>query len=211
MKVYRVLKRFGLNRLPEEFLKQEKKIKKFKNYGIGFVHIDVLYAPKINKRRSYIFTAIDRVSRLAFIKLEENKRKEAAVEFLKQAINFYPFKINFILTDNGGEFTHKALPFHIKPKKPHPFTDLCKKEKIKHRTIRFKHPWTNGMIERFNQTLKRKVLQKFLFYSIFHLKQKLVEFINDYNFNRKLKVLNYNSPIQFLKNNYKIMGQRIVI
>ena len=34
---------------------------------IGYLHIDVLYAPKINKKRWYIFTCIDRVSKIAFI------------------------------------------------------------------------------------------------------------------------------------------------
>jgi len=154
MKIYRVLKRYGLGRLPEEFTKAERRIKKFKRYGIGFVHIDVLYAPKIKKRRSYIFTSIDRVSKIAFVMLGENKRKETGAKFLKAVLDFYPYKINYILTDNGLEFSYKALPKHKRTKKTHPFDIICQKHKIQHRTIKFKHPWTNGMIERFNKTIK---------------------------------------------------------
>jgi len=51
MKIYKVLKRYEMSRLPDEFLDAERKIKKFRNYGIGYVHIDLLYAPKINKKR----------------------------------------------------------------------------------------------------------------------------------------------------------------
>lgn len=39
MKIYRVLKRYAMSRLPDEFLDAERKIKKFRNYGIGYVHI----------------------------------------------------------------------------------------------------------------------------------------------------------------------------
>lgn len=65
MKVYRCLKRNNLDILPDEFVKEERKIKKFKKYTIGYLHIDTLYVPKINKIRDYIFTCIDRISKLA--------------------------------------------------------------------------------------------------------------------------------------------------
>ncbi len=37
--------------------------------------------------------------------------------------------------------------------------------------------------ERFNGKIKNNVLKKYLFSSIFELKEKLLEFINHYNFN----------------------------
>lgn len=211
MKIYRVLKRYNLNRIPEEFQKEERKIKKFRKYSLGFIHIDVLIAPKINKQRRYIFTSIDRISRIAYVKIGENKRKETSVEFLKEVISFYPYKINYILTDNGGEFTHKALPSHIRPKKPHPFALLCKRKGIKHRTTKFRHPWTNGMVERLNRRIKEKVLRKYIFSSIFEMRKKLTEFINDYNFKKRLRCLNYKTPAEYLKDKQGIIPQRIVI
>ncbi|MBU2461991.1 hypothetical protein KKH65_03835, partial [bacterium] len=42
------------------------------------------------------------------------------------------------------EFSFKALPKNKKTKKVHPFDTICKENKIQHRTIKFKHPWTNG-------------------------------------------------------------------
>ncbi|MCX7928981.1 MAG: DDE-type integrase/transposase/recombinase, partial [Patescibacteria group bacterium] len=150
MKIYRCLKRHNLATLPSDFVAMERKIKKFKKYGIGYLHIDILYSPKINKERRYIYTSIDRVSKIAYIMLGKSKRKETGALFLKEVLKFYPYKINYILTDNGFEFTYKALPKGKKIKKTHPFDKLCQQNKIQHRTIKFKHPWTNGMVENFN-------------------------------------------------------------
>lgn len=39
MKIYRVLRRYELGRLPEELSNAERKIKKFSKYSIGYLHI----------------------------------------------------------------------------------------------------------------------------------------------------------------------------
>ncbi len=210
MKIYRCLKRHGLATLLDDFIAIERKIKKFRKYGIGYLHIDLLYAPKINKERKYIYTAIDRVGKAAYVMLGKTKTKETGSAFLKQVIGFYPYKINYILTDNGFEFSYKALPKGKKTKKLHPFDKICKENKIQHRTIKFKHPWTNGMVENFNKRIKRNLLTKYKFSSIFELNDKLLEFIDDYNQNKRLKKLNYQTPAQYLKENKNITLQRIV-
>ncbi|MCX7880958.1 MAG: integrase core domain-containing protein, partial [Patescibacteria group bacterium] len=210
MKIYRCLKRHNLATLPSDFVAMERKIKKFKKYGIGYLHIDILYSPKINKERRYIYTSIDRVSKIAYIMLGKTKRKETGALFLKEVLKFYPYKINYILTDNGFEFTYKALPKGKKIKKTHPFDKLCQQNKIQHRTIKFKHPWTNGMVENFNKRIKNKVLTKYRFSNIFELNNKLIEFVDNYNHNKRLKSLNYKTPAQYLKETKDIILQRIV-
>lgn len=137
MKIYRVLARHGLSRLPDDFKTMERRIRKFRRYGIGYLHLDVLYAPKINKQRSYLFTAIDRVAKIAFILVGRRKTKETGARFLKTVIAFYPYQINYILTDNGFEFSYKALPKNRKTKKIHPFDKVCQQHKIQHHTIKF--------------------------------------------------------------------------
>jgi len=204
MKIYRCLKRHGLNVLPGEFVNAERRIKKFRKYGIGYLHIDLVYAPKINKERSYIYTAIDRVAKIAFVMIGKRKNKETGTHFLREVLKYYPYKINYILTDNGFEFSYKALLKNKKTKKIHPFDRICQKYKINHRTIKFKHPWTNGMIENFNGRIKRKVLTRYLFQTIIEMKGKLIEFVNDYNQNKRLKSLNYKTPAQYLKENKNI-------
>ena len=48
MKIYRCVSRYGLAVLPQELLNAERRIKKFKRYARGFLHIDTIIAPKIN-------------------------------------------------------------------------------------------------------------------------------------------------------------------
>lgn len=210
MKVYRVLARYGLSRLPDEFQAAERRIRKFRRYGIGYLHIDLLYAPKINGQRRYIYTAIDRVAKVAFVMIGSRKNKETGAKFLRAVIAFFPYQINYILTDNGFEFSYKALPKNKKTKRVHPFDKVCQRNKIQHRTIKFKHPWTNGMVERFNRTLKDQVLKRYFFSSIFEMNGKLVDFVNRYNFEKRLKSLDYKTPAQYLKETKNISIQRIV-
>ena len=198
MKIYRCLKRHNLSVLPKEFEDAENKIKKFKKYGVGFVHIDLLYAPKINKQRKYVYTAIDRVSKVAYISFSDKKTKESGALFLKKVIQFYPNKINYILTDNGTEFCYKALPKNKKTKKIHPFDKICLENKINHRTTKFNHPWTNGMAERFNRKVKDNVLKRFLFADIFEMESKTLEYVDRYNHDIRLKSLDYKTPKDYL-------------
>lgn len=211
MKIYRCLRRYGLNVLPQEFVDAERKIKKFRKYTIGYLHIDVLYAPKINKKRWYLFTCIDRVSKIAFVWVSERKTKEMGTRFLAKACSFYPYPIHYILTDNGFEFCYDALPKGKRTKKVHPFTKLCRRHRIEHRRIKFRHPWTNGMVERFNGKIKKNVLKKYLFKDVDDLKEKLTQYINDYNFTIRLKGLGYKTPADYLKTTFSHSIQRIVI
>lgn len=208
VKIFRCLARYGLSVLPEELVKAERQIKRFRKYSIGFLHIDTLYTPKINKKRWYVFTAIDRVSKIAFIQITERKTKEMGAEFLRSVINFYPYPIHYILTDNGLEFCYKAL--YRKTKKIHPFIKICRQNKIQHRTIKFRHPWTNGMVERFNGKIKKNVIKRYLFDDEADLKKKLICYLNKYNFEVKLKQLSHKTPADYLKQVKNISIQRIV-
>lgn len=217
MKIYRVLDRWGLSILPKELTDADRLVKKFRKYTIGYLHIDLIYTPKFVlpdgiKKRWYVFTCIDRVSKLAFVWLTDKKTQHMGKTFLNKTISFYPYRINYILTDNGLEFTYKAKA--AKTKLIHPFDKVCRKHKIKHRTIRFAHPWTNGMVERFNQKIKQNVIRRYLFDNVKELNEKLIIYVNRYNFELKLQQLNRKTPVEYLVerfNKYLIKRpQRIV-
>lgn len=209
-KVYRCVRRYGLSSLPEEFVLAERKIRKFRKYTIGYLHIDTLFSPKIAKKRYYIFTAIDRVSKVGFLWISNRKTKEMGTRFLKKVLIFYPYVIHYILTDNGFEFSYKALPKKKKTKKIHPFDLVCKENKIEHRTIKFKHPWTNGMVERFNGKIKNKVFKRYILIDRDDLTNKLLDYLNRYNFEVKLKQIDYMTPADFLKKKFNKSIQPIV-
>jgi hypothetical protein len=96
IKIYRCLVRYGLSVLPDELLKAERKIRRFRKYTIGYLHIDTLFTPKINKKRWYVFTCIDRVSKLGYIWITDRKTKEMGVRFLKMVLAFcqVPISLN---------------------------------------------------------------------------------------------------------------------
>lgn len=206
MKIYRVLDRWGLSVLPKELATADRLAKRFKKYTIGYLHIDLIYTPKFvlpdgTKKRWYVFTCIDRASKLAYVWLSRRKTQWMGKQFLERVIDFYPYKINYILTDNGLEFTYKAKA--KKTRKVHPFDKVCRKYRIKHRTIRFAHPWTNGMVERFNRRIKQNVIRRYLFQNVKELNVKLISYVNNYNFKLKLQQLNRLTPVSFLENKYQ--------
>ena len=67
------------------------------------------------------------------------------------------------------------------PKKPHAFDALCKTYEIEHRLTQFKRPWTNGQVERMNQTIKQATVKTYHYQTIEQFKQHLHDFINAYN------------------------------
>ena len=205
--LYTTLKQEGLNNnkliLPSDEIKK-KRIKKFKNYDPGYIHIDIKYLPKIDKKRKYLFVAIDRKTRIVFIKIYDNKSKENASDFLDRVEKFFPFKIHKILTDNGKEFTDRfRRNGNGKPTGLHLFDKKCKKENIEHRLIKAYMPQTNGMVERMNGRIQKEVLSKYHFKNYEEIEKALNNYIYTYNFFIKQKKLDNLSPINYIDKNFK--------
>lgn len=82
----------------------------------------------------------------------EKRSQKSSVKFLKMLIDFFPYPIHRILTDNGTEFTYRGMLQDKRPRyqsgkeKPHPFTLTCKRNKIKHKMTKFRHPWAYGQV-----------------------------------------------------------------
>ena len=104
--VYRTFVREGINKVPE---KQKEKAKKFKEYNPGYLHIDVTYLPKIEGVKYYLFVAIDRATRTLYYKIYDAKTSANAEDFMNECLDFFPFPITHVLTDNGLEFTNRLL------------------------------------------------------------------------------------------------------
>ena len=127
--------------------------KPFKTYEPGFLHMDLKYLPRMadEKRRRYLFVAIDRATRWVYVEVKGDKTARSARAFLKGLQKACPLKITRILTDNGKEFTDRLFASNArKPTGNHEFDRLCTTLGIEHRLTRPRHPQTNGMVERFN-------------------------------------------------------------
>ncbi len=180
--VYRTLKAFDINRVPQE---QKEKAKKFKEYEPGYLHIDVTYLPKFDKQKYYLFVAIDRATRLLYYKVYENKTAANAVSFLKECKEFFPFYLTHILTDNGLEFTDKWARGKGFVSGNHKFDVECKDDEIEHRLTAPYTPQTNAMAERVNGTIKNATIKAEEYDNIDDVKKDLNKFLIYYNFNRR--------------------------
>ena len=101
--LHRCLQRHGIGRLPDVGSEKVAK-KKFKVYPIGFFHIDIAEM-QTAKGGLYLFVAIGRMSKFAFIEIHSKATRRVAADSLRNLTEAVPYKINTILTDNGTHFT----------------------------------------------------------------------------------------------------------
>ena len=81
--------------------------KKFKTYPIGYFHIDIAEV-QTAEGKLYLYVAIDRTSKFAFVQLVRKTGRSSASTFLVALIAAVPYKIHTVLTDNGVQFTFPA-------------------------------------------------------------------------------------------------------
>ena len=206
--LHRCLKRHNLNILPktedEILLEQKRKKQKFKDYSMGYFHIDITKITLENNDPFYLFVAIDRITKFTIARIYKNQTIENSVEFLQIVIDKCQYKIHRILTDNGVQFTYALLAKHLRPKAFHAFDIVCKKHAIKHKLTKFRHPWTNGQVERTNRTIKDATVKTYHYDNLEQLQQHLKQFMLVYNFAKKLKSLKFKTPFEFIIEQYKI-------
>ena len=101
--LHRCLQRHGISRLPDvEGTKPPKK--KFKTYPVGFFHIDIAEVQTV-EGKLYLYVAIDRTSKFAFVQLVKKTGRTSTSAFLEALIAAVPYAIHTVLTDNGIQFT----------------------------------------------------------------------------------------------------------
>jgi len=196
--LHRCLQRHGVGRLPEVGGDKPEK-KKFKSYPIGFFHID-LAEVRTEEGKLYLYVAIDRTSKFAFVQLVEKANTVTARAFLDALVAAVPYKIEIVLTDNGIQFAD--LPRNRSGPtatwRGHPFDRACRQHGIEHRLTKLNHPWTNGQVERMNRTIKDATVKRFHYDNHDQLRRHLDDFVAAYNFARRLKTLKGLTPYEFI-------------
>ena len=196
--LHRCLQRHGISRLPE--VEGDKPVrKKFKAYPIGFFHIDIAEV-QTAKGKLYLYVAIDRTSKFAFVQVARKTGRASASAFLTALIEAVPYKIHTVLTDNGIQFTFppRYADGPTARYMTHMFDMRCRENGIEHRLTKVKHPWTNGQVERMNRTIKEATVQRFHYDDHPQLETHLADFINAYNYGRRLKTLRGLTPYEFI-------------
>jgi transposase InsO family protein len=191
--IWRILKAEGLNRRrpPADRLVRGKG--SFRDYDLGFVHIDIKHLPKLQtangeRRKRYLFVAIDRRSRSVHLAVKDDETEKSAVAFLREAAAAFPFRLTQVLTDNGSCFTPA-------------FAKACAALGAEYRHTRPYSPHTNGMVERFNGRVGSEVLG-ITIWSHQDLEELLRGFNAAYNARRQ-RVLDGKTPDQVVAERLK--------
>lgn len=179
----------------------------------GFIHIDVKYLTALDRRRSYVYVAIDRATHFVYVEVLMDRRGSTGAAFLERFLEAFPLKVHTVLTDNGVEFTDR---FAVdKPGKPqdkpsgkHPFDRVCRRNAITHVLTRPFRPQTNGLVERFNRRIAEAIADqppsgknrgKNRFASHEERNSFIHTFVQNYN-NTRLRCLKYRAPREILDN-----------
>ena len=196
--LHRCLQRHGISRLPDVDGDKPKR-KKFKRYPIGYFHVDIAEL-QTSEGKLHLYVAIDRTSKFAFVQLVDKANRKTASAFLEALVEAVPYKINIVLTDNGIQFTfpprYKDGP--TETYMTHMFDMRCRENGIEHRLTKVRHPWTNGQVERMNRTIKDATVKRYHYDDHQQLRNHLSDFINAYNYARRLKTLGGLTPYEYV-------------
>lgn len=153
----------------------------------GYIEMDsiTLY---INDRKYYFVTAIDVYTKFAWCKSATSLSSRQARLALDEFTREYPHSIRVIQTDNGSEFLGE-------------FHQSLKTIQVTHEFIYPRSPRINGVVERFNRTIKEEFIQRTgsIYYNMLLFNQKLVKYLNWYNQKRPHYSLRYTSPVEYLR------------
>jgi transposase InsO family protein len=192
--VWRILRAEGLSRRPPPSAGRTKRGQgSFKDDDLGFVHIDIKHLPKLQtangeRRKRYLYVAIDRRSRAVHLAVQDDETERSAIAFLREVAAAFPFRLTHVLTDNGSCFTPA-------------FARACAERGAEYRHTRPYSPHTNGMVERFNSRVGREVLG-ITIWSHQQLEQLLRGFNAAYNARRQ-RVLDGKTPDQVVAERLK--------
>jgi transposase InsO family protein len=135
--------------------------------------------------RRYVFTVIDRYSKVAFARMYQRANSYNAADFLNRLLYLLNGQVENIQTDNGSEFAKL-------------FDRGCRRLNLKRYYNRPRTPKDNPVNERFNRTLRDEFISLGnLTPDIVSFNHHLTEWLIEYNFRRPHETLGYETPINF--------------
>jgi transposase InsO family protein len=205
--VSRILRRLGLNKLSA--LEPAEPVRRYEREHPGeLIHLDIKklgrigsvghritgrYSGAINRHHGigweFVHVCIDDASRVAFVQVLTDQRKESAVTFLEAAVAYYAklgIRIERVMTDNGSCYRSKL------------FRAACKRLGLRQIFTRPYTPKTNGKAERFIQTALREWAYAQAYQNSGQRTAELPNWLHRYNWHRPHGSLKANTPISRL-------------
>jgi transposase InsO family protein len=168
-------------------------IKKLGRIGSVGHRITGRYSGAVNRHHGisweFVHVCIDDASRVAFVQVMADQRKESAVAFLEAAVDYYAtlgIRIQRVMTDNGSCYQSKM------------FRAACKRLGLRQIYTRPYTPKTNGKAERFIQTALREWASARAYQNSDQRSAELLYWHHRYNWHRPHGSLKANTPISGL-------------
>jgi transposase InsO family protein len=204
--VSRVLRRLGLNKLsalePEPVRRYEREhpgelihldIKKLGRIGSVGHRITGRQTGVVNRHLGigweFVHVCIDDTSRVAFVQVMPDQRKQSAVAFLETAVAYFAklgIRIERVMTDNGSCYRSKT------------FRAACKRLGLRQIFTKPYTPRTNGKAERFIQTSLREWAYARAYNTSDERTAELPRWLHRYNWHRPHSSIGSKPPISRL-------------
>lgn len=153
------------------------------------IEIDTIHLfNPISKQKRYIYTVIDLYTRMAYARTYNELKPGHSVNTIIEAEAYFGFKFKMVQSDNGLEFSRY-------------FEDRLQGKNIQIRHTRLGRPNDNAHIERFNRTIQEECTGSYYLESesIKKLDNKILTYIDYYNYHRVHLGLSYRTPSQMLQ------------
>ena len=199
-----------LNTLINDYEKENRKERRNKEYKRAEfpgqkVQVDVKYVPSYcvsNGQKYYQYTAVDECTRYTFREMYDEHSTYSSMDFLKKLIDYFPFRIIEIQTDNGTEWTAALLTDDLTKKTL--FEEGLEKAEIKYHRIRVATPRHNGKVERQHRIDEQRFYSKMRMYSLADGREQLRRY--NVKSNSYIKIcLGFRSPNEVLKDYLAVM------
>ena len=202
--VGRILRDEGLNRL--SVLEPKPPPRRFEVRAPGvLLHLDTKKLARFerpghrvtgNRRQAspkagyaFVFAAVDGHSRLAYVEVKRNERRESATTFLLSALRHYQrlgVRVRAVMTDNAPMFRSGK------------FRRLLERLGIRHQLTPPYTPRVNGKVERFIRTLLNEWAYAHVYQSSEEREAYLPRWLHYYNWHRPHTSLGHQAPISRL-------------
>ena len=198
--LYRVMQRIGIyKKTPSKKKQYVPKLYEQMSHPGERIQIDVKYVPtncltkdqQEAEEKYYQYTAIDEYTRQRVLWASKEHNTYASAQFVEVILKKFPYKIECIQTDNGGEFTNRLNSQYTNKKTL--FELKLESLGIQHKLIKPKTPRHNGKVERSHRKDQEMFYFKRIFVSFEDFKEKLRHWASEYN-NFPMKPLGWKSP-----------------
>ena len=190
----RAIKRLKLDQTPEKRKGRKPKPYQRAEYPGQKVQIDVKFVPSYcvaDGQKYYQYTAVDECTRYCFREMYAEHSTYSSLDFMKKLVEYFPFPIREVQTDNGTEWTNALLVKNADHKTL--FEQYLEDNEIIYHRIRVATPRHNGKVERQHRIDEARFYKKMRMYDLEDGRKQLKAYT--YKSNRISKsCLKYRSP-----------------